>query len=268
MKGLLFKFVAALVIMTGALAMFQDTAKAATHGIYIVTATPYYAHPVTGLIEDSGQNPGIGQGMTESVLNEQALLEVDENGNHFVTVRFFLMDNIENMKLAVQKDPQSDFENVDYTVMKEAMEDATADLRFEIPDENAIVRATFYVVPMGRDVVFYITFADLVEGSGDFVTSITVDESIAASQREENTQTSAPAFTAAASANVTASIDVNGGLTVYENSNNANDQENDTFTQFIIIGILIIVVIGLTGFIYYKKKVSKIKQSEYGSKKS
>ena len=267
MKSLFIKFVAALVIMTGALAMFQGTAKAATHGIYTVTATPYYAHPLTGLVEDSGKNPGIGQGMTESVLNEKALLEVNENGDHFVTVRFFLMDNIEDMKLDVQKDAQSDFESVDYTVMKEAMEDATADLRFEIPDENAIVRAKFYVVPMGRDVVFYMTFGDLVEGAGDFVTSIKVDESIAAYQKAENTQTSKPAFTAAASAKVTAAIDVNGGLTVYENNNNANDQDGGTFNQFIIIAIAIVAAIGLTGFIYYKKKVNKITRKD-GSKRS
>ncbi len=43
----------------------QETAK----------ITPYYSHPVTGVIEDPGNNPGIGQGMTENVLSPQALVE-------------------------------------------------------------------------------------------------------------------------------------------------------------------------------------------------
>lgn len=48
------------------------------------------------------------------------------------------------------------------------------DFRFDIPNENAIVRCTFYVVAMGRDVVFYIDFDNIREGSGDFVTSVEV----------------------------------------------------------------------------------------------
>jgi cell surface heme-binding protein Shp len=257
-KKILCGFAVALVIMTGVLAAFPGTAKAATHGIYTVTATPYYAHPVTGVIEDSGQNPGIGQGMTESVLEKQALLEVDEDGNHFVTARFFLMDNIENMSLSVQKDAKSEFVDAAYTIMKEDMEEATSDLRFAVSDANAIIRATFYVVPMGRDVVFYMTFSDAVSGSGDFVTSIEVDESIASEQQAQSTQAPAALPTAAASPNVAAAaIDVDGGLTVYENSDNAEEQVRDTTILFIVSAIVIIAAIGIAGFVYYKKKVDK-----------
>lgn len=257
-KKTLCRFAVALVIMTGALAAFQGTAKAAVHGIYTVTATPYYAHPTTGEIEDSGQNPGIGQGMTESVLEKQALLEVDEDGNHFVTARFFLMDNIENMSLSVQKDAKSEFVDVAYTIMKEDMEEATSDLRFAVPDANAIIRATFYVVPMGRDVIFYMTFSDPVSGSGDFVTSIKIDESLAAEQQAQSTQAPAALPTVAASPNVAAAaIDVDGGLTVYENSDKAEEQVRDTTILFIVSAIVIIAAIGIAGFVYYKKKIEK-----------
>ena len=44
----------------------------------------------------------------------------------------------------------------------------------QIPSENSYLRATFYVVPMSRDVVYYIGFSDLQSGSADFVTSVEV----------------------------------------------------------------------------------------------
>lgn len=255
-------FATALVIMAGALAAFQETAKAATYGIYTVTAMPYYAHPVTGEMEDSGQNPGIGQGMTESVLDEQALLEVDEDGNHFVTVRFFLMDNIEDVGLSVQEDAESEFVDVASTVMKEDMEEATSDLRFAVPDENAIVRASFYVVPMGRDVVFYITFSDPVSGSGDFVTGIEVDESIAADQQAQNTPAPSALPTAVATPNVAATIDIDSGLTVYENSNETKEQGGNIIVWFIIIAIAVIAAVAIAGVVYYKKKVKDTRPDE------
>lgn len=261
-------FAAALVIMTGALAVVPGTAKAATYGIYTVTATPYYQHPVTGVMEDSGKNPGIGQGMTESVLAKQALLEVDQDGNHFVTVRFSLMDNINDVKLSVQKNAQSGFVAADHTVMKEVMEEGTADLRFAVPGENAIARAEFYVIPMGRDVVFYMTFSNPIPGSGDFVTSIKIDESAAAQQRAQSGQTQLPAPTAAPSASIpAASIDPNAGLTVYENNakpanqpaaDSAGEPEQDnTLVLFIIIALAVVAASGIAGFAYYKKKVGK-----------
>lgn len=56
--------------------------------------TPYYAHPVTGAIEDPGNNPGIGQGMTENVLSPQALVETTDDGRVFLSVRYNLANYI------------------------------------------------------------------------------------------------------------------------------------------------------------------------------
>jgi hypothetical protein len=139
-----------------------------------VAAHPYYKHPVTGVIEDSGQNPGIGQGMTESVLGGEALLEVYADGSVYVTVRFSLMDNIDDIKLSVQRDAESEYVPAEFAVMKEAMgegSDAKADIRFAIPGLDAIARAEFFVTAMGRDVVFFMNFTDPVPGEGDFIVS-------------------------------------------------------------------------------------------------
>jgi chemotaxis protein histidine kinase CheA len=151
-------------------------ASALENGIYIAKSTSHYRHPVTGEIEDSGgeNSEVLGQSMTESALYPEALIEVDTQGKMFATVRLKLMDNIEEPSFKVQNRSDSGFWDVDYDIMKEDFDNNESDFRFEIPNENCIIRATFYVVPMGRDVIFYIDFSDIHEGSSDFVTSVEI----------------------------------------------------------------------------------------------
>ncbi|MDR2109021.1 MAG: hypothetical protein LBP28_06155 [Coriobacteriales bacterium] len=255
-----------------------------THGIYTLTATPHYRHPVTGVIEDSGQNPGIGQGMTESVLADQALLEVDERGQHFITVRYSLMDNIEDVQIAYQKDAQSEWLPTPVTVMREDMKEGIADLRFAVSDEKAIVRAEFYVIPMGRVVVFYSDFHHPEPGSGDFLTSISVNQDIAAAQREQAAQgtaagagaaadtaagaaaddaarAAADAAAPAAQGTELASPDPDAGLVVYRNDGSAaaeDEQRGPVFnlgseTLLLVAGVVALVVIAaVVGFVWLR----------------
>ena len=145
---------------------------AASNGIYTATATSHYKHPTTGLIEDSGGEGSyvLGQSMTDSALNKAALVEVDSSGSTWVTIRLNLMDNIQSPQFQV------DGSSVSATLMQEDYTNNTADFRMQVPSENAIIRCNMYVIPMGRDVIFYITLGNLQSGSGDFVTSITVQE--------------------------------------------------------------------------------------------
>ena len=145
---------------------------AASNGIYTATATSHYKHPTTGKIEDSGGEGSyvLGQSMTDSALNKAALVEVDPQGNTFVTVRLNLMDNIQNPQFQVEGS------SVSATLMQEDYTNNTADFRMQVPSENAIIRCNMYVIPMGRDVIFYITVGNLQSGSGDFVTSVKVEE--------------------------------------------------------------------------------------------
>lgn len=172
--------------------------SALDNGIYLADATPYYAHPYTGVIEDSGGESSavLGQSMTESALCPQALVEVDTAGNMYATIRLSLMDNIENPQFMVQENGDSSFYDVYADCMQENLDNNTSDFRIQIPNENSIVRSTFYVVPMGRDVIFYIGFSNLTEGSGDFVTSVEV-VAPAEEQPQAPAETEAPAQTAA-----------------------------------------------------------------------
>lgn len=145
---------------------------AASNGIYTATATSHYRHPTTGVIEDSGGEGSyvLGQSMTDSALNKAALVEVDSSGATWMTIRLNLMDNIQNPQFQV------DGSSVSATLMQEDYSNNTADYRMRVNSENSIIRCNMYVIPMGREVIFYITVGNLKSGSGDFITSITVEE--------------------------------------------------------------------------------------------
>ena len=169
LKRALCSMVVMLVLMTGISAV---PALAASNGIYTATATSHYRHPTTGVIEDSGGESSyvLGQSMTDSALNKAALVEVDSSGATWVTIRLNLMDNIQSPQFQV------DGSSVSATLMQEDYSNNTADYRMRVNSENSIIRCNMYVIPMGREVIFYITVGGLSAGSGDFVTSITVEE--------------------------------------------------------------------------------------------
>lgn len=167
-----FKALCSMVVMLALVAgITAIPAYAASHGIYTATATPHYRNPLTGKIEDSGGEDSevLGQSMTESATYTKALVEVDSNGNTYITVRLKLMDNIQNPTFKV------DGSSVSASLMQEDYSANTADYRMKVASENSVIRCSMYVVPMGRDVIFFITVSNLNSGSGDFVTSISVN---------------------------------------------------------------------------------------------
>lgn len=167
-----FKALCSMVVMLALVAgITAIPAYAASNGIYTATATPHYRNPLTGKIEDSGGEDSevLGQSMTESATYTKALVEVDSNGNTYITVRLKLMDNIQNPTFKV------DGSSVLASLMQEDYSANTADYRMKVASENSVIRCSMYVVPMGRDVIFFITVSNLNSGSGDFVTSISVN---------------------------------------------------------------------------------------------
>lgn len=167
-----FKALCSMVVMLALVAgITAIPAYAASNGIYTATATPHYRNPLTGKIEDSGGEDSevLGQSMTESATDTKALVEVDSNGNTYVTVRLKLMDNIQNPTFKV------DGSSVSASLMQEDYSANTADFRMKVASENSVICCSMYVVPMGRDVIFFITVSNLNSGSGDFVTSISVN---------------------------------------------------------------------------------------------
>lgn len=181
-----------VVMLVLAASITAIPAYAASNGIYLATATPHYRHPTTGVIEDAGGDGSavLGQSMTESALYRQALVEVDPHGTTYVTVRLKLMDNIQNPQFQV------DGSAVSASLMQEDYTENTADYRMRVGSENSVIRCNMYVVPMGREVIFYITVSALQSGSGDFITSVTVEKtSTPASEPADETPAKTPAET-------------------------------------------------------------------------
>lgn len=169
----LFRALCGMVVMLALMAGITSVpASAASDGIYIATATPHYKHPTTGKIEDAGGEGSsvLGQSMTESATYGKALVEVDPSGNTYITVRLQLMDNIQNPQFQV------DGKAVFASLMQEDYASNTADYRMKVNSENSIIRCNMYVIAMGRDVIFYITVSNLQSGSGDFITSMRVEQ--------------------------------------------------------------------------------------------
>ncbi|WP_099469678.1 heme-binding Shp domain-containing protein [Konateibacter massiliensis] len=178
-----------IAVFFGNILTIQTVHAAEAGTAYMASATAYYAHPVTGEIEDPGNNEAIGQGMTESVTNSTALIEQINSGGMYATIRLSMMDNISNVRFWTQEWGGSGWTSASASVMQEnAGGDYTSDFRIEIPNENAVVKVQFYVTPMGRDIIYFIAFSNFAEGSGDFIVSVDSSAGTANTETEE-TQT-------------------------------------------------------------------------------
>ncbi len=260
-----FRMLCSVVIMLAlAASMISMPVFAASNGIYIATATPHYRHPVTGVIEDAGGDGSavLGQSMTESATYRRALVEVDSAGQTYITVRLQLMDNIENPVFQV------DGSAVNATLMQEDYTNNTADYRMRVGSENSVIRCSMYVVAMGRQVVFYITVSNLQAGSGDFVTSITVDQQQAAAPANdapaaEATSAAEPPEATPAAETETPDPDTgSGGLEEFDASGNKVGAEDETHTAgsavWWIVGAVAVATVGFGvwyfGFFRRKKQ--------------
>lgn len=180
-------FVVALVLsMTQSLPAYAVEA-----GTYLVIVTPSYINPVTGGVDDPGNNEAIGQGMTERMCDSTGLLEVDSSGQMYLTVRYYLSQFIRNVSF--EEGNGKNYSSVVYQEMqKKAAQDGAADIsdkygytdyRIPISSINSVFRGKAYIDAMGRDVVYFFTISNPVPGSGDFVTG-----GVAQGKTAQNTQ--------------------------------------------------------------------------------
>lgn len=164
MAALIFTFITGL---TGI-----EESHAAAPGVYLATATGYYQNPITGVVEDSGgeASMAIGQGMTNSVVYPQALIEVDAAGNTYATVRLKLASNISGVSFATSGG--GGFSGASGTITNDNPSGDYRDYRILVPHEASYIRVSMHVLAMGRDVVTFIGLSGLNPGQGDFVSTI------------------------------------------------------------------------------------------------
>lgn len=161
--------------------------SALADSVEIANVSAHYSHPLTGVVEDTGNDSAIGQGMTESVLDPQALVETDSSGNIYATIRVHMADQLGGYSVAVQSQGETGFYKVNTQEMKREAE--FFDLRFLIPDKSPIIRLDFEVKAMGRHVIFYGMFLDRVEGNTDFVVSVNPNQASSAPETSTAVET-------------------------------------------------------------------------------
>ncbi len=173
------RFTAAAICAALAVSLFAVPVSALEKGAYTAPCNTYYRNPDTGAIDDGGtKDESLGEGMCRSAIYETALIESDGQ-NTYITVRMQLMSNIRNIKFSVQQtagDPNS-YKSVSYDTTQEDASADTADMRFQVPKADSYIRCDMYVIPMGRDVVYYINASadEATAGLEDFVATVSTE---------------------------------------------------------------------------------------------
>ena len=140
-------------------------------------AVASYANPITGEVEDTGNNPGIGQGMTEElVLRTPAVLLVDAEGSTFITFRVGLVAESLDFALELLDDQGKAAGAVPYSIVAEHPEDNTQDIRIKVPSVDSMLRVSLVSIPMGREVVGFVQFAPEGEVVDIPVAEVEVDD--------------------------------------------------------------------------------------------
>ncbi len=171
--------VLAITLMAGFPAV---KAYAASGTVYSCAINRCYAHPVTGVIEDSGgkSSYATGQGMVEGCVYSNGILEVTDDGAYYLTIRMSLMDYTSGHSFQVQSVGDSGWSTpseIGITGNGSDSNGTTADVCMRVPSENCIVRGSMYVEPMGRDVIFYLYPSDYSEGNNTDMNATMVTES-------------------------------------------------------------------------------------------
>lgn len=159
--------VLAITLMAGFPAV---KAYAASGTVYSCAINRCYAHPVTGVIEDSGgeSSYATGQGMVEGCVYSNGILEVTDDGAYYLTIRMSLMDYTSGHSFQVQNVGDSGWSTpseIGITGNGSDSNGTTADVCMRVPSENCVVRGSMYVEPMGRDVIFYLYPSDYSEAN-------------------------------------------------------------------------------------------------------
>ena len=143
--------------------------SAASGTIYTCKLNRHYQHPVSGVIEDSGGKASFatGQGMVEGCTSDFAVMEESDSGNYYLTIRMSLMDFTSGHSFMVQNRGDTEWQETAAGITGTGSDTngTTNDICIQVPSENAIVRGTMYVEPMGRSVIWYMYASDFTEGN-------------------------------------------------------------------------------------------------------
>ena len=194
------------VVMAAFVAAISMPVYAMEDGAYTVGRSTSYANPQTGQTVDGGTNLALGDSMCASIVEGSALVE-QYQGSTYVTLGIGLMSNITSVRFQIQGADGS-YREVAATQTGSCQRDGDTcnHYRIQVDSADLYISPILYVVPMGRDVQFFVKLdtGSATPGSGNFVS-----EMIPA----------APASTAAEPAATTSAVASEGSAAASNDSN-------------------------------------------------
>ncbi|MDO5334980.1 MAG: heme-binding Shp domain-containing protein [Coriobacteriia bacterium] len=133
-----------------------------------------FEHPESGEIADSSGVVGkvIGQNMINKVVGADCLLE--EGENTWLDLRFNMTNSISDISMQMQGPKDSDWTKTNFQVVSQ--DDDSADLRVLVSSAKDILKVSFYVTPIGRNVTFFVSCDSWKEGNAGSFARIPKDE--------------------------------------------------------------------------------------------
>ena len=123
-------------------------------------AVPSYVNPITGEIEDPGQSPELGQGMSENlVMQSPATKLIDAEGSIFITFRIGLVAESQDLAVELLDEAGQVERSLPFSIVEDFPDDNMRDIRIMVPTENPTLRISLLSIPMGREVICFTTFA-------------------------------------------------------------------------------------------------------------
>ncbi|HIT89404.1 MAG TPA: hypothetical protein IAC41_03160 [Candidatus Merdenecus merdavium] len=150
------------------------------NGAYLVPVTVSYAHPRTGEIVDGGSNEALGNSMSQSIVESQALVEVSGD-EIYVTLGLGLASNIGNVEILTESQSGSEsYLSPGLTVTGTCVRDGDTcnHYRFPMSDPRGLISPILYVTPMGRDVQFFVqlNMDGRTLGTGNFLSEMVAED--------------------------------------------------------------------------------------------
>lgn len=130
-----------------------------------------YRNPFTGVIEDSGgeSNAALGESMVAGMVSDTAIYDSDSIYGSVVIYELSLVNSVSDITFSMKEQVDDEWKVLDYG--REDLQDDVGTFTVPIPSPTVVLKAECFVVPMGRSVVFFITF------EGDAIQSVTTTES-------------------------------------------------------------------------------------------
>lgn len=219
------------VVMAAFVAAISMPVYAMEDGAYTVGRSTSYANPQTGETVDGGTNIALGDSMCASIVEGSALVE-QYQGSTYVTLGIGLMSNITSVRFQIQGADGS-YREVAATQTGSCQRDGDTcnHYRIQVDSADLYISPILYVVPMGRDVQFFVKLdtGSATPGSGNFVSEM-IPAAPASTAAEPAAETSAAASAKASEANAATSNNSNTSVVTSE-TKDAASQKTDEDTE-------------------------------------